>query len=65
MQEKLPCYRNGWSELMQPFGNILWRPFEAVLTSPARRAYLRRQVLRNRNPECIACDHADKRLMEF
>lgn len=61
----LPDYRDGWKEFMQPFGNILQDDFETVLTSPARRQYLRRQVLRNGNPECQACDHVDKCIMEF
>lgn len=61
----LPDYHMGWKEFMQPFGNILEQSFEDVLTSPARRRYLRRQVLRNGNPECQSCDHADKCIMEF
>ena len=61
----LPDYHEGWKEFMQPFGNILTDDFEAVLTSPARRRYLRRQVLRNGNPECRECDHVDKCIMEF
>jgi sulfatase maturation enzyme AslB (radical SAM superfamily) len=61
----LPDYREGWKEFMQPFGNILKQDFEAVLTSPARRAYLRRQTLRNRNAECLDCDHAGHCVMEF
>ncbi len=61
----LPDYRNGWQEFMQPFGNILTQSFEEVLTSPARRRYLRRQVLRNGNPECRDCDHAGHCVMEF
>jgi sulfatase maturation enzyme AslB (radical SAM superfamily) len=61
----LPDYREGWKEFMQPFGNILEHDFETVLSSPARRRYLRRQVLRNGNPECQQCDHTDKCIMEF
>lgn len=61
----LPDYRDGWMEFMQPFGNILTQSFGEVLASPARRAYLRRQVTRNRNPECLDCLHADKCVMEF
>ncbi len=61
----LPDYKNGWQEFMQPFGNILTQSFEEVLTSPARRRYLRRQFLRNGNSDCASCDHADKCIMEF
>jgi sulfatase maturation enzyme AslB (radical SAM superfamily) len=61
----LPDYKNGYQEFMQPFGNILSQSFEEVLTSPARRKYLRRQTLRNRNPECLSCEHIDKCVMEF
>lgn len=61
----LPDYREGWKEFMQPFGNIIRQDFEQVLASPARRAYLRRQVFRNHNPECLSCEHADKCVMEF
>lgn len=61
----LPDYRNGWQEYMNRFANGVARDFEAVLTSPRRRAYLRRQMTRNGNPECLSCPHADKCVMEF
>lgn len=61
----LPDYKNGYQEFMQPFGNILRDDFASILGSPARRRYLRKQVLRNGNPDCQACPHADKCLMEF
>lgn len=61
----LPDYKNGFQEFMQPFGNILEQDFGSILASPARRAYLRKQVLRNGNPACRDCPHADKCLMEF
>lgn len=61
----LPDYRDGWMEFMQPFGNIIDQSFGEVLASPARKAYLRRQVTRNRNPECLDCQHGDKCVMEF
>tara|TARA_B100001123_G_scaffold43299_1_gene44473 strand:+ start:3660 stop:4859 length:1200 start_codon:yes stop_codon:yes gene_type:complete len=61
----LPDYHNGWQEFMRVFGNILEQDFEQVLTSPERRRYLRRQVMRNNNPECQDCDHMDKCIMEF
>jgi sulfatase maturation enzyme AslB (radical SAM superfamily) len=61
----LPDYRDGWVEFMRPFGNILEQDFESVLSSPARRAYLRRQALRNGNPECLSCEHAGHCVMEF
>jgi len=61
----LPDYREGWREFMQPFGNILTDSFEQVLKSPARRRYLRRQTLRNNNPECLDCSHSGHCVMEF
>jgi sulfatase maturation enzyme AslB (radical SAM superfamily) len=61
----LPDYRDGWSEYMRPFGNILRQDFAEVLASPARRAYLRRQVTRNGNADCQACPHSGCCVMEF
>jgi len=61
----LPDYKDGWKEFMQPFGNILRQDFGSILASKERRAYLRRQVLRNGNPECRDCPHGDKCVMEF
>jgi sulfatase maturation enzyme AslB (radical SAM superfamily) len=61
----LPDYRSGWKEFMQPFGNIVTQEFADILNSPARRTYIRRQVTRNRNAECLSCEHADKCVMEF
>lgn len=61
----LPDYRNGYQEFMQPFGNILRQDFASILHSPARRRYLRRQVLRNGNPDCVQCPHAGQCVMEF
>jgi sulfatase maturation enzyme AslB (radical SAM superfamily) len=61
----LPDYQNGFQEFMQPFGNILSQSFEEVLQSPARKKYLRKQVLRNHNSDCLTCEHSDKCVMEF
>lgn len=61
----LPDYKNGYQEYMRKFGNILNSSFEEVLGSSERRAYLRKQVLRNKNAECIECPHANKCVMEF
>ena len=61
----LPDYKNGFQEFMQPFGNILTQSFQEVLQSPERKKYLRKQALRDANPECVGCDHADKCVMEF
>ncbi len=61
----LPDYKNGYQEYMRVFGNILSQDFADVLRSPERRSYLRKQVLRNNNKECLSCDHADKCVMEF
>ena len=61
----LPDYRDGWREYMRPFGNVLEQDFAAILTSPERRDYLRRQVRRNGNADCLACPRADCCVMEF
>ena len=61
----LPDYKDGWREYMNRFGNGLEMGFEGVLTSTARRAYLRRQALRNHNPECQGCPDGTRCVMEF
>lgn len=61
----LPDYRNGWQEYMNRFGSGIGQDFDKILTSPRRRAYMRRQITRNDNPECLSCPHADKCVMEF
>lgn len=62
----LPDYiDNTYKEYLKPFGNILTDSFEDILTSPSRRGYLRKQVLKNGNRECMGCSHADKCVMEF
>lgn len=61
----LPDYKDGWLEFMQPFGNILKQRFEEVLSSPARRRYLRRQYQGNLNAECLSCSHKRHCIMEF
>ena len=61
----LPDYKAGWHEFMQPFGNILEQSFEQVLHSEQRRKYLRRQILRNGNAECLSCDRSSSCVMEF
>lgn len=61
----LPDYTRGWQEYMNRFSNGVRKPFADVLSSPKRRAYMRKQITRNGNPECVECDHADKCVMEF
>jgi sulfatase maturation enzyme AslB (radical SAM superfamily) len=61
----LPDYRNGWTEYMNRFGNGLGQSFEEVLRGNKRKAYLRRQALRNGNPECARCAHGAHCVMEF
>lgn len=61
----LPDYKNGYQEYMRKFGNILEESFESVLKSKERKLYLRKQVLRDSNEECLNCEHADKCVMEF
>lgn len=61
----LPDYRDGHHEYLRPFGNILEESFSDILTGRERRNYLRKQVTRNRNPECVKCDKQNQCLMEF
>lgn len=61
----LPDYRNGWHEFMNRFANGIETDFEGVLRSPRRTAYLRRQVLRNHNADCMTCSHGGHCVMEF
>jgi sulfatase maturation enzyme AslB (radical SAM superfamily) len=61
----LPDYKNGYQEYMHEFGNILESSFEEILQGKERRAYLRKQVLRDGNEECLDCEHTDKCVMEF
>lgn len=61
----LPDYEHGWKEFMRPFGNIVTQDFHTILTSPARRTYLRRQATRNGNAECMSCEFQDSCVMEF
>ena len=61
----LSDYRSDGREYLRPFANGLTTTFHDMLQSPARRAFLRKQVLRNGNPECQACDLADTCMMEI
>lgn len=61
----LPDYRNGREEYMLGFGNGLDEDFASILSSPKRREYLRRQIARNGNAECLECPHANRCVMEF
>jgi hypothetical protein len=61
----LPDYQNGYQEYLRVFGNALQQPFASILRSPGRRAYLRKQLLRNDNPECQSCEHSARCVMEF
>lgn len=61
----LPDYRQGWTEYMNRFGNGIQQDFASVLRSPKRKAYLRKQALRNGNPECMGCPHGGHCVMEF
>jgi sulfatase maturation enzyme AslB (radical SAM superfamily) len=61
----LPDYRNGWQEFMSRFGNGISQDFGDVLSSRTRRTYLRRQITRNSNSDCLECPHSDKCVMEF
>jgi sulfatase maturation enzyme AslB (radical SAM superfamily) len=61
----LPDYKKGYQEYMRVFGNILKEDFVNVLQSKERKSYLRKQVLRDNNDECLNCEHVDKCVMEF
>ncbi len=61
----MPDYDKDNVEYMRPFGNILTQSFGQVLTSQSRRDWIRRQINRNNNPECLKCDSWDCCLMEF
>ena len=61
----LPDYKDGYLEFMKPFGNIFEQSFEEVLSSKSRRDYIRRQVTRNHNPECVKCEFRNCCIMEF
>lgn len=61
----LPDYQFGFKEYMRVFGNILEQDFNSILTSKERRSYLRKQVLKNNNKECIECEYSDRCVMEF
>lgn len=61
----LPDYKNGYKEYMRVFGNILNQEFIDILQSKERKIYLKKQVLRDSNEECLNCDHANKCVMEF
>jgi radical SAM protein with 4Fe4S-binding SPASM domain len=61
----LPDYRDGYLEYMNTFGNIFEQSFEEILTSKARRQYLRKQVTGNHNKDCFECAHKSHCIMEF
>jgi sulfatase maturation enzyme AslB (radical SAM superfamily) len=61
----LPDYTKGWQEYMSRFGNGLRKEFSEILRSPKRKQYLRRQLTRNYNEDCLACDHSRYCVMEF
>ncbi|MFK4132060.1 radical SAM protein [Pseudomonas luteola] len=61
----LPDYRNGYLEYMRSFGNILESSFSDILNSNERQSYLRKQLIRNMNVECLSCDNKHNCIMEF
>lgn len=61
----LPDYKNGFQEYMRVFGNILEKDFADILSSRERKSYLRKQVLRDNNPECLDCQYSNMCVMEF
>lgn len=61
----LPDYKNGYQEYMRPFGNILHSSFEEILNGKERTNYLKKQIFKNNNADCLECEHSDKCVMEF
>jgi len=62
----LPDYLDStYKEFLKPFGNILTQELDEILTSEARRSYVRKQIVKNGNKECMGCEHSDKCVMEF
>ncbi len=61
----LPDYRNGYEEYMRTFGNILESSFEEILASKGRLDYIAKQLTRNYNEDCLACDSYNRCVMEF
>lgn len=62
----LPDYHNGYEEFLRPFGNALEsNSFAEVINSPERLGYLLKQMTKNNNEDCLACDAQHKCVMEF
>lgn len=61
----MPDYDEFNIEYMRLFGNILTQSFNNILTSKSRRDWIRRQITRNNNKECLECDKWSCCLMEF
>lgn len=61
----LPDYRDGYLEYMRVFGNIFESSFSDVVNSSERQSYLRKQLIRNMNPECLSCEYKNSCIMEF
>lgn len=61
----MPDYDEFNVEYIRVFGNILKQSFDDVLTSKSRRDWIRRQINRNNNKECLECDSWNCCLMEF
>jgi sulfatase maturation enzyme AslB (radical SAM superfamily) len=61
----MPDYDKNNIEFMKTFGNILLQSFEQILTSKSRRDWIRRQINRNNNKDCLACNNWNSCLMEF
>lgn len=62
----LPDYMpGGYKEYMRSFGNILSSSFEEILAGKERVSYMKKQILRDSNKECLECDYAHSCVMEF
>jgi len=58
------CIDNG-VEYLKKFENVLSNDFEAVLNSPERQKYLKKQMERDNQQECLNCEYSQECLMEF
>ena len=61
----LPDYKNGHEEYMRTFGNILTEDFIDILEGAERKLYLKKQLTRNFNKECLECSYSNSCVMEF
>ncbi|GGF91674.1 MULTISPECIES: SPASM domain-containing protein [Cysteiniphilum] len=61
----LTDYDKDDKEFFQVFGNIVEDDFQAILTSDKRKSWLRKQVRKAGNVECVDCEYSNGCLMEY